>query len=573
MKRYGRRLVLVSIALHLLVFAGGILYAYLMFEEKRLLLSFRMPWVTREALILFCGFFIPVQITAVVIAYGLGTKKEEAEFLALNPFHHIIKPAMIFFIIITAVFSTLREGVVPGAHEHQQAMLYRTKTARNLIEKSDAARAEGEYREAFNYLEEYLDIDPENREQIQAQNELMDRIIEDRKNEQAQDEAPAEAVKKIKPGMTAGEFMEEAGTFFDEGDYFSAHYYATLAYSTDPSRTDADRLAKRAWRMINEITPSPLETERYELHLQKKKGFEALTAGHALEAYYLFTRLIKDYPLDPDIDTYLEESKQAVKNISFFSDELEKTTAFPGTGDIVFLNSHDEDNREIIFIGKLVSIREGYYLFNVEVLAFDRNGETAYHLKAPYGKIINNNSHDRIVTLCIDRENESAFYSAQYLAGGRSEAERNIIPLNIGVDMMENFSAEKGFLSRISLPYLWNLGKVYADYGMRKEIVDIEMLDRLMKPFALLLFSFLTLALSWSLRPVSGRPGFLAYPLILLIPLVAHGVLTLYYYAARLLNSFLLLTLGFAASLAAVILVQGLFLTLVFIYLAGQSTE
>ncbi len=569
MKRYGRRLVIFSFLIYILSFTGILAYEYFMFEGKRLLLSYRTPWVIDQALITLAELFIPLQITAVVLSYGLGPKKKESELPVLDPFHRIIRPALVFFIVITAVFTVLCEGIVPGSHTRQQELLYKTTVARNLLEKSASARSEGRYREAYDYLDEYLKLDPENEEYIQAQNELMDMIIKTREDAQPGRVAPAEEQDHIRPAMSAEEFIREARQFFDRGDYFSAHYYATVAYRTDPSRTDADRLAKQSWRMINKLEPSAQETEQYRLYQQKKQGFEALAAGQALEAYYLFTRLEKEYPLDPDITKYLEQSKKAVRTISFFRDELERTSRYPGTRHLVFLNSQDDTTREIVYIDTLKSIREGDYLFDIEVLAFTAQGTVLYHFTAPYGKII----QQRLVTLCIDRESDSDYYSADYITGSRPEAERDILPLTIPPGMMPHFSVEKGFLSRISLPVLWDLGKVYAEFGMRKEMVNIEITARLMKPFAFLLFSFLALAFCWAMRPDVRRPGFAAFILIPLVPAVTYYLLILYYYLARLFNGFLLVSLGFTPALVALVVVQGLFLTLVFLYLAGQSTE
>lgn len=569
MKKHGRRLIIFSITLFALAFAGLVIRAFIMFEEKRLLLAFRNPWIIDQAIISLAALLIPLQITAVVLSYGLGSKREEAEFLALHPFHRVVKPAMIFFIIMTAAFTLLSETVVPGAHTRLQERLYTTSVARNLLEQSKEAKAEGRYRESLDFLDEYLELDPENETWLEEHDKLTDMMIDQRAGTRTEQDDPEEEEDRIKPGMSAEEYFQEAGRFFDQGDYFSAHYYANLAYQADPDRLDADQLAKKSWRMINELTPSAQDAEQFALHRQKKQGLEALTAGRALEAYYLFTRLAREYPQDPDITTYLAQSSEAAKNISFFYDELEQTTRYPGIRHLVFLNTREETRREIIFIDTLKSVRKGNYLFGIEVLAFTDGGNVQYHFTAPYGKIINS----RLVTHCIDREEEDLSFTAEYLSGGRPEAERNIIPLNISPEMMRNFTAEKEFLSRSGLPLLWDLKKIYAEFGMRKETIDIEITARLMKPFAFLLFAFLALAFSWAMRPPNRRPGFLAYPLIPLIPAVGYFLLTLYYYAARLFNGFLLITLGFVPTLAAIVLVQGLFLTVVFIYLAGQSTE
>lgn len=569
MKKHGRRLIIFSIALYALTFAVLVVRAFIMFEGKRLLLSFRTPWIIDQALISLVSLLIPLQITAVVLSYGLGAKREEAEFLTLHPFHRVIKPAMIFFIIMTAAFTFLSEVIVPGAHSRLQERLYTTSVARNLWEQSESAMAEGRHREAYDYLEEYLELDPENEDVIKKQNKLMDQIIEQRAGIRTEQDDPEEEEDRIHPGMSAEEYLVEAKRFFDRGDYFSAHYYANLAYASDPSRLDADQLAKKSWRMINELAPSTQDAEQFALHRQKKLGFEALIAGRALEAYYLFTRLAGEYPRDPDITTYLAQSREAARNISFFRDELERTNRFPGIRHLVFLNTREETRREIIFIDTFKPVREGYYLFDIEVLSFTDGGNILYHFTAPYGKIINN----RLVTLCIDREEEESTFAATYLSGTRPEAERNSIPLSISPEMMRNFTAEKEFLIRSGLPLLWDLRKIYADFGMRKETIDIEITTRLMKPFAFLLFAFLALAFSWAMRPENERPGFFAYPLIPLIPAVSYFLLVLYYYAARLFNGFLLITLGFVPTLAAIVLVQGLFLAVVFIYLAGQSTE
>ncbi|MBN2050565.1 MAG: hypothetical protein JW760_08990, partial [Spirochaetales bacterium] len=469
----------------------------------------------------------------------------------------------------TALFTFLSEVFVPRAHMRQDDRRHKTTTARNLLEQSALAREEQRYRDAYNHLLEYLVIDPENTVQLLEADKLMDRIIEDRRETNLEPEELIEEPSPIKPAMTAEEYVEAARSSFDKGDYLSAHYYASIAFQIDPLRQEADELARRAWRKVNELQPSTYEMERYRLHEQKKKGIQALLADRSLEAYYLFAGLKEEYPLDPDVNIYLEESRKAVGNISFFLDEMERMSSVPGVRQIMFRNTPAEEDRELVYIDTYIPAKEGFYLFNVEVLSFTEGGKILFHYTAPYGKIING----RLVTLAVDREDKSEYYEAVYITGSRPEAERNILPLHLSPEMITHCSIRQDFLATASLPELFNLAKVFDSFGLKKEPVEREMLFRILRPFTLLVFGFFTLALSWSLRPTKNRPGVLAYLFVFLLPLVFHILLSLYYYGAELFYGFFLLLAGPTITLAMLILLQGLLLVAAFLYLAGQTTD
>ena len=128
--------------------------------------------------------------------------------------------------------------------------------------------------------------------------------------------------------------------------------------------------------------------------------------------------------------------------------------------------------------------------------------------------------------------------------------------------------------SSLKLQYIHELLALrsgYAQRGFHPATVENELIMRFIRPFSLLIFGTLSIALGWALRARFGRRW---YHVLLLpvIPLVVFLLSDLYLYANRLLQLYLLLQSGFLLSLAAMLCIQALLFTGSLILLAGQSS-
>ena len=98
----------------------------------------------------------------------------------------------------------------------------------------------------------------------------------------------------------------------------------------------------------------------------------------------------------------------------------------------------------------------------------------------------------------------------------------------------------------------------------------MELLMRLAHPLLFLVLSLLAVSFGWTYRArYLGRPPLITYILIPLLPFLASLVTTLVVHAHRILLGFFLIALGFTSALALLIVMEGIFLTLSLVLLAG----
>ncbi|GAH13045.1 unnamed protein product, partial [marine sediment metagenome] len=145
-----------------------------------------------------------------------------------------------------------------------------------------------------------------------------------------------------------------------------------------------------SFSLLSSIMPTGADKEAEKLFLKKKEGFLAFTEERFFDAYYIFKELKENYPRDPDVLMYLEKSREKLKKESFFTEEAEEAVALPGKGAILFKNGSAEGRVEIIAIERMVELSGDVFFKDIEVISFDTTGEINYHLRAPYGKLVNN---------------------------------------------------------------------------------------------------------------------------------------------------------------------------------------
>jgi hypothetical protein len=104
--------------------------------------------------------------------------------------------------------------------------------------------------------------------------------------------------------------------------------------------------------------------------------------------------------------------------------------------------------------------------------------------------------------------------------------------------------------------------------------LSLEILMRLLLPFAFLNLGLLALALGWSYRLASSRrPPAAAYLVIPLFPLAAALLTGVYLKVHRTLAAFALLAWGFNPALIGLAVLEGAILAVMLIVLAGRGAE
>jgi hypothetical protein len=558
--------------------AFGVFFFYSIFTFPGYLPTFQWPFVWTSSFLLFMRYCIPVTVAAVAVAYSLLPTAETVRMRAgRQPFARLVSSHLTTFIALTVVYTALVLGLHPLAVRNMERFDSLTLEARVFKEKAEAALAEEDRDTALANYQRYLAIDNDNRRIMKLVSDLQMEMIADRS------EPPREVRKDLEPmrikdlaeGRESYELLEMAESYYEREDYFSAHYYANLAYQIDPNSRDARRLAARAREMIASKDLSKLDVEEMRLFERKREGYEYFINGEYLKAYHVFRELQDIYPQDADVISYLNKSEERLSRETFFLDEAEQIDTLPGATELLFVNYREEDEREIVFIGKLAGIDAGIFCKDIEVLRFSAQG-LLYHYYAPYGKLrdgtLNLHGVDRIAG---DREAVPRYLS------GATRLRRERLPYMLSVEpTLEQLPTLKGgkaaSASAESLGFftLWQARRQIASYGYLESSISAEILRRLLLPFSFLVLCLLSVAAGWRFQArFFARLHWILFAFMPLFPIVAISLTGLYLHAQKILLAFVLLRLGFSISLIVFLVLQGLLLLISMIILAGQRTD
>jgi tetratricopeptide (TPR) repeat protein len=552
------------------VLSFGIFFfvAALRFTSELVLPSLRWAYALDRAFILFIDYLLPVHAAAIAVGASLGGRSEPTPYSPpSNPFNRIAASSLVMFMLLAVAYTLAFEITYPAAKRRLTELQHATSLARQLRRQSEVARQSGDYRTSLGLVNRYLALDPGSREMQDSK-----ATLESLAAHQAAPPAPPKPAGE-EPGvvMDAQALVTKAQTYFDQGDWFSANYYAQKASSIDPRRTDALRLAAQAAEKLAEAaSPGDGKDSRLTtIYRQKRDAYLLLSAGDFLQAYYSFSKLAAEYPKDKDIATNLDRATDGLRSVSFFIDEARQIETLPGVDEILFFNSASPGGAEAVSIGRMVQAREGTYFFNVEALQYDRTGNVRWHLTAPYGKLQN----ETILLRCVDRNKPGVQILPSYSVGSRPAQEAAFLHIQPGVDELPFLSMQQDVLAEAGPMELWRMRDALGSFGLSRGALTLELVMKLMMPFAFLILSLLALPFGWAFRPraVDGRPSGLAVLLVPLVPIVLSVLTLLYVYAHRVILGFVILAFGFTVALVVGAILQFVLLAVALMLLAGQS--
>jgi tetratricopeptide (TPR) repeat protein len=557
------------LAFYALSLAAFFAYAMATFSASHLLPGFRWEYAAKRAFVMFMDYLIPVHAAAVAVAASLsfeaGTARPEGQ---IRPFSRIVSSAVVAFLVLTAVYTALSEGVAPRARKRLADMQYLSRAAGVYRREAAAAMEAKDYTEALDAIGRYLNVDPSDSQMVEQRLRA--------KSEAARQGAPAPAAAAEGSGVSTNEtdaqaLVEKARFYVAQKDWFSAHFYAQAASALDPRRTDALRLAAEASDRLAGLTAEEKRAKTSELFQRKKEALQKLESGDALGAYYAFVELSAENPRDPDVVNYLAEAGTAVRRAAFFLDEARKVETLPGVQGVLFLNRYEADTSEAVSIGKMVELPGGEaYFFDIEAVRYDASGTVAWHFTAPYGR----RDGDSILMHVVDRTDPKVQILPLYVQGTRPPPDRYVLRLLPPMDELHALSPNRASLASASISEMWRLQSRLASYGLAKQSLDVEMTMRLIMPFAFLILSILCTAMGWSLRVRGGQrlpaAGIVLMPLL---PVVLALISLLYLHAHRVIAAFAVIAFGLTTAFIAVAVLQLVLLAVSLVLLAGQSSR
>ncbi len=554
-------------ALSLLAFFS---YALLTFSATQFLPSMRWEFALKRGFVLFMDYLIPVHAAAVAVGASLAgvTQARRAPGAAPEPFNKLVSSTLVTFLVLTAGYTVLYEGLYPGARRGLSDMQYRSSLARQYMGQADAEVKKGDFRAGLDAVDRYLAIDPSNKEAADQRLELVARAVRQSPSVPGPKVAGLAATS---PDTSAQALVEKARFYFERRDWFSAHYYAQAASALDPRRADAIRLAAQASEKLDLVLEAEKDAKNAELFRQKKAAYTMLLGGNVVPAYYRFLQLSKENPRDSDIATYLAIASEKVAQTTFFLDDARKMETLPGTQNILFLNVKEKDATEAVYIGKMVEQSLGdAYFFDIEAVRYDAAGAVMWHFGAPYGR----REGDSILMNCVDRTDSRLRFLPRYAQGTRAPAEMNVLALRPTVEQLRSLSLGRDALAVLGLAELWRMRADLASFGLSREALSVDMGMKMLMPCVFLILSIFALSLGWAFRArYFGRLSIFAVILMPLVPLVLSVLSLLYVHAHRVIIGFTVLAFGFSAALAVLAALQVILLAIALIMLAGQSTR
>ena len=483
------------------------------------------------------------------------------------PFVDVIGKSILLFLILTLIYSGLTEGLLPGILKKQSEQLYLTDMAINYFEEAktelDSEKKEKNYSYIITMLRAYLQIDSDNP------------VVKDTLDW-------AESAFKIKPDITnsnstisteknaigqeAADLINKASDFYNEEDYFSALYYANMAFKLDDSRLEAQRIAALSREAIRSLEPDSSERDAKIYFQEKRTGFELLNEGNSIEAYYIFKKLSVNSNKDKDIPEFLSRSLEAISDKSFFIDEAGKYLSLPGINNIVFL----ENPKTLVSIKKMILLDASKaFFFDIEVIKLDNLNNIQKHYSAPYGKYYSESKS--IIMNAIDRNNSNISFKPVYFSGADKEPENMILKLSPDLIDLRYLGQPENAIEFMNIIELFNYGSILNKYGYLKEPSQILLLERIIKPFTFLVLSFLSVSIGWFLRIKKYTFPLMA---LIFIPIIGYLIynLTLFYeFGINLVLGFSLLKAGFYPALTILIISQAVVLFLSMVSIASQK--
>ncbi|HBG66112.1 MAG TPA: hypothetical protein DDW78_06540 [Treponema sp.] len=192
------------------------------------------------------------------------------------------------------------------------------------------------------------------------------------------------------------EIMDFAQTAFDNGEWFSAHYWATLAIEacngTDTNLPDAQTIAQDAWNHLK--VPGGFDNDDVRAYFERKKeGYAALTKGDCVEAYYIFLELKNSRVVsDPDVERFLNLAQEMLCNQYFFIDETQNIALLARSHNVYFSLHNADGTKNVFFIKNAMNSKEDgrtvRYLQGLSVATYSGDGNFLKLMTVPIAKVV-----------------------------------------------------------------------------------------------------------------------------------------------------------------------------------------
>jgi hypothetical protein len=320
-------------------------------------------------------------------------------------------------------------------------------------------------------------------------------------------------------------------------------------------------MASRAWNAAASLAPNVREKEAYAQFRLKQSGYEAMEAGDWIRAYYIFRELTVLTPNDPDIRNYLVKSENGVREIAFFTDEMDMSLGDILTGAVFSLpvsgaagvipgrnTGFPAGGRGVLRISSLSAFPDYAYGIGLEYLSFDGAGRFRARAEADSVKIrpINITGRPRVVVFmhALNRDDKDKHWEPEWTGPDRGDSGGNTqIVLEISYENFILLSELRRGVDNLLIGQLF-AARNLSLYGYMPEVFEAELVNRIAFPLFFLPLAILAIIIGWRFR-AQKRPRYLFVPMLALLPVVWNLAVLFCRHLLNTLSIWTVISLGF----------------------------
>ena len=511
-----------SVLLHFALGLAGCLVYVFFFKETTILPPILMKWRLTEAALLFIQIMPSLLVSSILIGYsvifGLSGQNTVPRYsrIALRYLRDVF---IILFFCITA-YLLLKEIVSPALLKYRHYGVLKTHDYYDFLQEAAVSLKNNRYEEAYYKLKSSIGIWPDSKEA----NELLDTAkikMEEDVHHAVMSNTGSNNSIGYADNLTTEQALAIGRQSMANHDFYTAHLYAMRAYRLSPENSsyaeESMRLASQAWNQIEKGAAELKEEFDVKLYRSKKLGYELLQQGNFVKAYYQFVatqKMIEKYAPsqnDPDVNRFVELTRQKLLEEVFFIDEIETFSVFESIRNVSFTVAKSGIRPEtLIKIGGISFIAQkglqGIYGRNSEITQYNSDGTIRLKYRVPFIKFIPFLDTDdqykiRMQMQAVDRHHEDIILKPAPVDAVSSEASLSssmLLPISYA-DFELIIAAAEGEKA-MTLPELFTFYPKAADYGFSPHVYYREMLSRLSDVFLILILSVYMLILAWQFR-------------------------------------------------------------------------
>jgi len=426
----GSRVVLALLACNVSLFAFFFALALFGYSATDIIPRLALRWELAEAGLGFLAWYAPLQFIAAILA--VSTLKGEVE--------GIVAGTAVPAIAISALVAAAALVGGPLLAREKQACEILSGRFTTSLEGFRRAVAAGDFAEAKVLHSLLTAIDPKDPRLVEPEKRLSALSIKDSR---AKAERDVEAARDPAGAKAA---WRRANEFFAKGDWYNAHWQATLAGRLDPALlVESTRLAGKAWEAMMDATgDTDLDLAGKAFFARKLEGYGLLRSEDFIGAFRIFDELAKSgHDKDAEVRRYLKESLAGVERTTFWRDEAIDASTEASLPRLFLRFSGDKPGTETILAARECAFTSGAaYLADLEYLEV-RADDSARLLRARWAKV----ATGRLFLISADREDPGSVERPEALE----------IPAGAGIDRGRTAKAPASLDFRLSAGDLWNL--------------------------------------------------------------------------------------------------------------------